>query len=717
MKRNDIYVLNEDLLSDVEQDEVEDNDESSVSSYEDSPGKEYGVKITYFGKRYNGSDQDFHKLCERTSYNVFYNLQTKKKITSFWWTQGKGTLVMQVYQYQFKTVEPLSPDFVIVLAMSLIKNISCYVESVEIRFGEQKYTISYVTKPRNFDSANNKVGKQIMLSSMLFFKKLFPNLDNEKIAYLFVRYAIRFGLLQCIETEHMIFVLTVGKKEALFDATGMRISEWYDYIYFFTNGFATVVLKDKGENFIDCSGKLISDVWFDSCRCFDKNGYAIVYNDRGLYNFMDTEGNLVSKKEWFQYVVAGSNEDLFIVKRKDYYTFMDRNGKVNNNGFKSIKPFKNGFAIVGKSDGANYYSQLYNFISTDGKILSPDLWFGYCQDFCGDFAIVKKLNDTVYNLIDKNGKLFSNDWYKSIECYDAPYFIYKLEKDNKTSLVRFDGSYVVDEVFDYVKTLNHRSNDFEYVIVERGGYKNALNVRTGEYKFKEWKFLNILDYQEDEGIWKVMIEPKTNTFVDDNGNQVLENNYDFDTVVSFSKTMFRVSNINDGMVRTYKVIYPNGEPVVDIPLKNAYMHTFDNGYKVIVVTDTENKNNCICPDGKLMFDEWVPFEFEMKEHCILISQDTSLKPVCNILGRNGKPVYDKWFMFLQSMTSMPVVVYAHFETINGVKERRYNILNTNGLLFSPNEWFDDIPTICDDGMIYIDSNISCDYDGNLITCV
>lgn len=77
--------------------------------------------------------------------------------------------------------------------------------------------------------------------------------------------------------------------------------KWFDDIWCFNEGFASVYKKGRGYNFINEQGELLwkEDKWFDDVRRF-KNGFARVFiKDKG-WNFIDTNGILLWKKdEWF----------------------------------------------------------------------------------------------------------------------------------------------------------------------------------------------------------------------------------------------------------------------------------------------------------------------------------------------------------------------------------------------------------------------------------
>jgi len=77
--------------------------------------------------------------------------------------------------------------------------------------------------------------------------------------------------------------------------------KWFNDVWNFSNGFASVYIDGKGWNFINEQGELLwkEDIWFNA-TCSFSNGFARVYiKDKG-WNFIDPNGILLWKKDkWF----------------------------------------------------------------------------------------------------------------------------------------------------------------------------------------------------------------------------------------------------------------------------------------------------------------------------------------------------------------------------------------------------------------------------------
>ena len=72
--------------------------------------------------------------------------------------------------------------------------------------------------------------------------------------------------------------------------------------------------------------------------------------------------------------------------------------------------WSDGFARVQRGD------TLYNFIDKQGKLLF-EKWFEWLDDFFEGFAIVQR-EDKLYNYIDTKGKILSNEWFEFVFCFD-----------------------------------------------------------------------------------------------------------------------------------------------------------------------------------------------------------------------------------------------------------------------------------------------------------
>lgn len=185
---------------------------------------------------------------------------------------------------------------------------------------------------------------------------------------------------------------------------------WFDGAFSFTNGFSVIFLKEKDYNFIDKKGKILSpNRWFKSAWSFNETGHASVWfgNETGI---IDTTGKIIISTN-FDHVETFVNGFARVCKRdeKDYYVWNLINTKgelVSEDWYEHVGFFKNGFCHVinrGK----------YNFIDTQGKILSPNIWFDSVHDFDDSgFALVYQYN-LGYNCLNSQGQISWPKWIDS----------------------------------------------------------------------------------------------------------------------------------------------------------------------------------------------------------------------------------------------------------------------------------------------------------------
>ena len=103
----------------------------------------------------------------------------------------------------------------------------------------------------------------------------------------------------------------------------------FDYYDSWNEGLAAVYDKQKGWNFINYRGNLISpNMWFDSIDCFKENFGVVFIKNKG-YNLIDKQGNLISPNMWFDSIIDyfENQTDCILVKVNN------KNYKINKKGY------------------------------------------------------------------------------------------------------------------------------------------------------------------------------------------------------------------------------------------------------------------------------------------------------------------------------------------------------------------------------------------------
>jgi hypothetical protein len=148
------------------------------------------------------------------------------------------------------------------------------------------------------------------------------------------------------------------------------------------------------------------------------------------------------------------------------------NGESPEDVFDDFGDFVDGYAKVELNDK-------YNFINTDGKILS-DKWFDYVDDFSEGYAAVD-LNGKK-NFINTDSKYLSDKWFDEASNFQSGYAAVKLKE--KCNFISTDNEYLSNEWFDDIYDFDDAFVD-GYAAVKLNGKKNFINT-DGKFVSDKW---------------------------------------------------------------------------------------------------------------------------------------------------------------------------------------------------------------------------------------
>ena len=118
------------------------------------------------------------------------------------------------------------------------------------------------------------------------------------------------------------------------------------------------------------------------------------------------------------------------------------NGEKPRNIFDKAERYESGFIMV-KLCGR------WNFIGSDGKLLSPNQWFDLVCDFHDGFAVVG-IDGKGWNYLNLDGKLLSNEWFDDARVFNNGFAMVKI-KDKGWNYLKPDGKLLCPNLwFDYV---------------------------------------------------------------------------------------------------------------------------------------------------------------------------------------------------------------------------------------------------------------------------
>ena len=252
--------------------------------------------------------------------------------------------------------------------------------------------------------------------------------------------------------------------------------------------------------------------------------------------------------------------------------------------------FYNGYARV-------KLNNKFNFIKSNGDILSPEQWFDFAGSFINGYAVIKLNNK--WNFIDTNGNYLSEQWFEECGNFYDGYAVIKL--NNKWNYIDKNGKYLSEQLFDWVDDFNNgyvrvELNDKWNFIDTNGNYLSeqwfegcanfyngyALIKLNGKYNFIDTK-CNYLSGQWFDYAWNfhdgyslVEINSKYN-WIDTNGTILSEqwfdgadNFYDSYARVRLNDTWYKIDK--NGQLYDYDTMEPINQPNTNNMTLNELKH-------------------------------------------------------------------------------------------------------------------------------------------------
>ena len=160
-------------------------------------------------------------------------------------------------------------------------------------------------------------------------------------------------------------------------------------------------------------GKTYKTDSVELCNC----GFHACLNPRDVFGYYSKRNNSryfkvklsgeITKCGYFDTNVAAT--EITIVEEINIHEVIKTEWWKNDNVL-DLLYFSDGLAQIERGD------TLYNYINKEGKLLLNE-WFEWADDFFEGFAIVQR-EDKLYNLIDTKGKIISNEWFEFVHCFE-----------------------------------------------------------------------------------------------------------------------------------------------------------------------------------------------------------------------------------------------------------------------------------------------------------
>ncbi len=331
----------------------------------------------------------------------------------------------------------------------------------------------------------------------------------------------------------------------------LLFNTWHDGLEFlnghiFTDGYLKV-WKDGKCNLIDEHGEYVSSEWVDDfvLSGWNKNSYLSDLKADAFLVKKATKMNLLFNgkfllSQWFaeieryrvpQFSDSFPKEDVFFVRdgymngiyylktglvggrlyesisrisNDLYFCRFDQEGHIMSSDgniittapIKDVQPFHDGYALVTTERIDSYNDFKYNFINSEGKLVSPEWYDGnrYMSfNYSGEKQplFVQVCKDSKYNYINSDKHLVFKKWYDSINGSDGKWLISdKSRGELRYNFIDNSETLLSKEWFKNVYGLSHLDNGI-YVVETDQGY-NIFNSHN-EYTLSKWSKDRIFD--------------------------------------------------------------------------------------------------------------------------------------------------------------------------------------------------------------------------------
>lgn len=136
----------------------------------------------------------------------------------------------------------------------------------------------------------------------------------------------------------------------------------------------------------------------------------------------------------------------------------------------------------------------YNFINSDGKLVSPDIWFDDVDE-CNDCGI-PVIKNNKYNLVTDDGLLSKDLWFDGIDYFEKCSFLIKVLIGNKWNILNYAGKILspnvwFDKIFGIKGIFILVSNDDKYNFISFYGKPLSPNKWFDDVDLKVMKYTNV----------------------------------------------------------------------------------------------------------------------------------------------------------------------------------------------------------------------------------
>ncbi len=377
--------------------------------------------------------------------------------------------------------------------------------------------------------------------------------------------------------------------------------------------------------------------------------YVVWHKEK--YNLID-KNNDIKCDTWYDYMgrfrYDSSDDgkmDITMVTLQYATNFIDLNGNLLfDEWFNYVGDFSLGPCLV-----CNRENNKYNYVTKDGRYLSPNIWFNDALEFYNGWARVSTKLGT--NLINEDGKFISNEWYSLIGQFDRfinGAVVRKNGEPNLWNIVRLDGSLLSDEWFSDIEDPFLTFDNEKLAVVRTLKNKsnvNLINLENGQKLFEE-DCVDICPVLNNSYIIiEKLIENKiqSNIIRSDTKQLLLPTWVDFIE----PRNVYFIEIHNNGKINIFS--FEKNDYITDEWFDKIYflntrlrLDSFLSSFGVIARVYNDRKTNLLKSNGELLFREWVD---TIVAHCNFARNSITVKKdgkYNDINLSTGKYINDKW---------------------------------------------------------------------------
>lgn len=661
------YILNENLLGDVDVDEVED-------SVDDSQGQEYDLEVK---SRINSNKIGprmyvINNMKRKMTAFLEYQKDVRRAIDSF------DEIVVDCPDKLLTMNIKFSASFGVLRYFNAFLFAMCDV--IEVNSGcdnagrdadsNSRIVVTFSGSPNTrekpyFEYPSKHDVYTEKTNIVNFYKSFLPSVDDDDAYRSYITSAIRYGRIFCVDAENGLYKIRDQFRWRLVNNNGdILTNDSFEHIHAFKEGYGLVEYRKNGwtaYNFIDTNGNMISDENFEDVLNGFENGYACVMvydanSEQNKWNFIDKDCNFLFKEPFDEVCIHNAGDvytngdvDYIIVKRNNEYNYVNKDYKIPSKmWFTHIDSFVNGFAVVYNKERKE------NYLGLDGKLLS-NKWFDTAYSFkVPECALV--VNDRRRNsvcVINRSGELLNDGEEYSGAVVDDVNEIVRVSKNEEENIMDYCGKYLLSKWY----YLCGKIQDGFIRVTDKNHRVNFVNLETNKELTEDWFDANSnMTGEFHDGLMCVGKDELYN-FIDKHGNYISDDWFiecrDFSEGFAYVKISARKRNYID----------TKGNLITDVVFSEG--EDFKEGFAKI--TSSDGRINYLKPDGSLLVDEWLYYGSSFINGFARVCDKSHIKK--NYMKPDGELLSDEWFDYTSPFMGNVAEVM-----LNG----KYTLIDRNG---------------------------------------